>query len=100
MLFGSVRLLVKHAELTILRSGRAFVIPKSIISKVEMRRRDSPVEGALVGAVTGILLGLGGGWQGCPIPDASPPVLPFETEGSGVIFRGKIASRSPWSQYL
>jgi hypothetical protein len=33
---------------------------------VEMRRRDPPLEGALIGAVTGILLGSLGGWQGCP----------------------------------
>jgi hypothetical protein len=58
-------LLVKDSELTILKGRRSFVIAKSVISNVEMRRRDPPLEGALIGAVTGILLGSLGGWQGC-----------------------------------
>jgi hypothetical protein len=58
-------LLVKDNELTILRNGRAFVIPKPVIERVETRQRDPPWEGAAIGALTNIVLGLRGGWQGC-----------------------------------
>ena len=61
-------LLVKDDQLTILKSGRfgrPFVISKPVISSVETRRRDSPIEGALIGALTNIVLGSLGGWQGC-----------------------------------
>ena len=58
-------LLVRDEELTIWRYRRALVIPKPLISKVVTRRRDSPIEGALIGAVANIGLGVSGGWQGC-----------------------------------
>jgi hypothetical protein len=59
-------LLVKDDELTILRGRRAFVIARPIISKVETRRRDSLIEGIVIGALVNIVLGgAAGGWQGC-----------------------------------
>ena len=58
-------LLVKDDELTILRGRRPLVIPKASIARVERRHRDSPVEGAVIGALVNIGLGLLGGWQGC-----------------------------------
>jgi len=58
-------LLVKDNELTILRSGRPLVIPKAAIARVEKRYRDSPVEGAIIGALIGIAAMYAGGGQGC-----------------------------------
>lgn len=58
-------LLVKDDELTLLRSGRPLVIPKAAIARVEKRHRDSPLEGAVIGAVMGIVAMSAGGGQGC-----------------------------------
>ena len=58
-------LLVKDEELTILRRSGPVVIPKGVISKVETRRRDRPIEGAIIGALVNVALGALGGWQGC-----------------------------------
>jgi hypothetical protein len=58
-------LLVKDTELTLLRSGRPLVIPKASIARVEKRHRDSPVEGALIGALVGIGVMAAGAGQGC-----------------------------------
>ena len=58
-------LLVKDEELAILRNRRPIVIPKAVIARVETRRRDLPVEGAVLGALATTALGLLGGWQGC-----------------------------------
>jgi hypothetical protein len=58
-------LLVKDHELTILRSGRPLVIPKAAIARVEKRHRDSPAEGAIIGALIGIAAMYAGGGQGC-----------------------------------
>ena len=57
-------LLVKDSELAILRSGRPITIPKASIARVERRRRDLPIEGALLGA----LLGSAACGQGCSRP--------------------------------
>jgi hypothetical protein len=64
-------LLVKDNELTILRSGRPLVIPKAAIARVEKRHRDSPVEGALIGALLGIVGMAAIGGQGCSSSGAS-----------------------------
>lgn len=58
-------LLVKDDELTILRSGRPLVIPRASIARVERRQRDSPVEGALLGALIGLAAMGAGAGQGC-----------------------------------
>ena len=58
-------LLVKDDDLTILRGRRPVVIPKAVISKVEARRRDPPIEGALLGALLGIGVMYAGAGQGC-----------------------------------
>jgi hypothetical protein len=63
--------LVKDNELTILRSGRPLVIPKAAIARVDKRHRDSPVEGALIGALLGIVAMRAGGGQGCEGSGAS-----------------------------
>lgn len=64
-------LLVKDDELTILRSGRPLVIPKAVIARVEKRYRDSPVEGALIGALIGLVGMSVVGGQGCSSTGAS-----------------------------
>lgn len=64
-------LLVKDNELTLLRSGRPLVIPKAAIARVERRHRDSPVEGAVIGALIGIIAMSAGGGQGCNSAGAS-----------------------------
>jgi hypothetical protein len=64
-------LLVKDNELTILRSGRPFVIPKASIARVEVRRRDSPLEGALLGALLGTVAYATYAGQGCDNPGGS-----------------------------
>jgi hypothetical protein len=58
-------LLVKDGELTIVRSGKPLVIPRATIARVDKRCRDSPVEGAIIGALVGIAAMSAGGGQGC-----------------------------------
>src|SRR5688572_5666771 len=58
-------LLGNDHELTILRSGRPLVIPKAAIARVEKRYRDLPVEGAVIGALIGIVAMSVIGGQGC-----------------------------------
>ena len=57
-------LIVKDDELTILRRSGPVVIPKGVISKVETRRRDRPIEGAIIGALVNVALGALGGVAG------------------------------------
>lgn len=64
-------LLVRDNGITILRSGRPIVIPKASIARVERRRRDSPVEGALLGALVGAVAYATYAGQGCNSPGLS-----------------------------
>jgi hypothetical protein len=48
-------LLVEDSQLTLLTRGRPIVVPKAVIGRIEQRHRDSVVEGAILGALYGIL---------------------------------------------
>jgi hypothetical protein len=48
-------LLVEDSQLTLLTGGRPIIVPKASISRIEQSRRDSVVEGAILGALYGIL---------------------------------------------
>lgn len=63
--------LVDDDELTILKRGRAVVVPKALIGRIDHRKSDSPIEGALLGALVGVAAYFTYVGQGCSEGDSS-----------------------------